>query len=283
MQSALRGVFRLRPDRWPYWLATPADACAEPNPSAQKDLESLTQVVHEARTDNGSGQAEQGDMNVQTPLEANAQLTKTGKPGVRALDYPAMPSEPLAVFYAATGDACSDCTLLQIASAAGKAECSLLGRLRGEPFKPGTAGRVSRVRSNALESCRLAPVTVIAKGGPRASTTRCRLLPSLPRFVGLGPVSWPPGGWQRWPHPGSFAPNQSGHVHATGKASPDAACSPRLRPASRAIVASMSCRCPSRAPAASLPMERRYAGHTGCRSMPPGRQQCADARLSVRA
>ncbi len=59
-------------------------------------------------------------MNVQTPLKADAQLTKTGKPGVRALNYPAMPSEPLALFYASTGDACSDCALLQIASAAGK-------------------------------------------------------------------------------------------------------------------------------------------------------------------
>ncbi|MCG1040603.1 aspartyl/asparaginyl beta-hydroxylase domain-containing protein [Mycetohabitans sp. B7] len=31
-----------------------------------------------------------------------------------------MPSEPLALFYAAMGDGCSDCALLQIASATGK-------------------------------------------------------------------------------------------------------------------------------------------------------------------
>ncbi len=49
-------------------------------------------------------------MNVETPFQADAQLT----------NYPAMPSEPLALFYAARGDVCSDCTLLQIASAAGK-------------------------------------------------------------------------------------------------------------------------------------------------------------------
>ncbi len=59
-------------------------------------------------------------MNVQTPLKADVQLAKTGKPGVRTLDYPAMPCEPLTLFYAATGDACSDCALLQIASAASK-------------------------------------------------------------------------------------------------------------------------------------------------------------------
>ncbi len=34
---------------------------------------------------------------------------------------------------------------------------------------------------------------VTARGMPRASTTMCRFDPSLPRSVGLGPVSWPSG------------------------------------------------------------------------------------------
>lgn len=50
------------------------------------DLESLTQVIHEARTDNGSSKGEQRSMNVETSLEANAQFAEAGKPGVRALD-----------------------------------------------------------------------------------------------------------------------------------------------------------------------------------------------------
>ncbi len=51
----------------------------------------------------------------------------------------------------------------------------------------------SSVDSNAIESCRLASVIVAASGMPRASTTMCRFDPSLPRSVGLVPVSWPPG------------------------------------------------------------------------------------------
>ena len=47
---------------------------------------------------------------------------------------------------------------------------------------------------NIMESCRLAPLNSTTNGTPRASTTMCRLVPSLPRSVGLGPVSWPPGG-----------------------------------------------------------------------------------------
>ena len=57
---------------------------------------------------------------------------------------------------------------------------------------------------------------------PLASTTRCRLEPSLPLSVGLGPVSWLPGGLVPMSHrcwPGS---NQSGRVRAVAPASPDA-------------------------------------------------------------
>lgn len=43
-------------------------------------------------------------MNVETTLETNAQFAETGKPGMRTLDLPAMPSEPLPAFHTATGD-----------------------------------------------------------------------------------------------------------------------------------------------------------------------------------
>lgn len=153
----------------------------------------------------------------------------------------------------------------------------------GWPFRPETAGIASSVGSNAIESCLLAPVTVMASGMPRASTTMCRFDPSFPRSVGLGPVSCPPGGWAHWQHQGSPVPNQSGRVHATGEASPHAVAPTRLLPASLVGVASMSCRCRNPVPAAGLPMGCPFAGHTRCRSVLRGRQLCADGRLWVRA
>ncbi len=145
--------------------------------------------------------------------------------------------------------------------------CSLTGRLWDWPFSPDTAGIASTVCSNAVESCRLAPVTVTASGMPRASTTMCRFDPSLPRSVGLGPVSSPSGGLKRWPHQGSLVPNRSGRVHAVGAALPDAVGPIHLQRASRVAGASMSCRCRNRVPAAGLPMGCPFAGHTGCRSV----------------
>lgn len=136
-------------------------------------------------------------MDVETPLEANAQFAEAGKPGVRTLDHPAVSSQPFLAFYAAPGNARRDPSLFQVLPAAGKVvalvRMQFVRAFAGRPFRPGTAGIASTVRSNAIESCRLAPVTVIARGTPRASTTRCRFVPSLPRSVGLGPVSWPPG------------------------------------------------------------------------------------------
>jgi hypothetical protein len=55
-------------------------------------------------------------MNVEAPLETNAQFAEGGKPGMRALDHPAMPSEPLLAFHAATGDTCRYAALLQVTS-----------------------------------------------------------------------------------------------------------------------------------------------------------------------
>lgn len=43
--------------------------------------------------------------------------------------------------------------------------------------------------------CLLAPLTKTTNGIPWASTTMCRLEPSLPLSVGFGPDSSPPGAW----------------------------------------------------------------------------------------
>src|SRR3989475_3548225 len=81
---------------------------------------------------------------------------------------------------------------------------------------------------------------------PLASTTMCRLEPSLPLSVGFGPVSWPPGGLVPRSHqcwPGS---NRFGHVHASESAWLGAAAPRHQRHSSRADAASKSCRCRSR-------------------------------------
>src|SRR3954470_1987463 len=49
----------------------------------------------------------------------------------------------------------------------------------------------SRVASSSLKSGTLAPATATPRGSPRASVTTERLVPSLPRSVGLGPVFFP--------------------------------------------------------------------------------------------
>ncbi|MGF6472787.1 hypothetical protein QFZ89_008038 [Paraburkholderia youngii] len=77
-------------------------------------LEPLTQIINEARADNGSSQGKQSTMNVETPFETNAQFAETGKPCMRALDHPAMPPEPLLAFHAATGNTGRDSALLQV-------------------------------------------------------------------------------------------------------------------------------------------------------------------------
>lgn len=148
-------------------------------------------------------------MNIEAPREANPELAESREPGMPALDHPTMPPELLATFDTAASNTDLDVALSQIASATSKV-ISFVGVQFGRPFarlpfRPGTAG----MASNAIESCRLAPVIVTARGMPRASTTMCRFEPSLPRSVGLGPVSWPPGGWRRWLHPGWRAPNRS--------------------------------------------------------------------------
>src|SRR3954464_2617149 len=49
----------------------------------------------------------------------------------------------------------------------------------------------SSVSSSSLKSGTLAPSTAKTTGTPRASVTTERLVPSLPRSVGLGPVFFP--------------------------------------------------------------------------------------------
>ncbi|MDR8737388.1 hypothetical protein FEP94_04140 [Burkholderia pseudomultivorans] len=98
-------------------------------------------------------------MNVETSLEANAQFAEAGKPGVRALDHPAMPSQPFLAFYSAPGNARRDPSLFQVLPAAGKVVA--LVRMQFVRAFAGLAAqaRYRRYRINrALECHRIMPV-----------------------------------------------------------------------------------------------------------------------------
>lgn len=78
--------------------------------------------------------------------------------------------------------------------------CRWAGRARGQPRGPRTRRTASSTGSNMRQSCRLAGLSFTASGVPRRPTRTCRLVPSRPRSVGLGPVSAPPfgRGARRW-------------------------------------------------------------------------------------
>lgn len=49
--------------------------------------------------------------------------------------------------------------------------------------------RASSRSASCFMSVRLAPEMTVASGTPRPSVSRCRLVPHLPRSVGLAPVA----------------------------------------------------------------------------------------------
>ncbi len=60
-------------------------------------------------------------MNIKAPLDANTELAEPRESGLRALDDPTMPSEPLATFYTTTDNTRLDASLPQITPATSKA------------------------------------------------------------------------------------------------------------------------------------------------------------------
>ena len=53
---------------------------------------------------------------------------------------------------------------------------------------------LSKTASASFMSVRFAALRTTPRGAPRRSSSRCRLVPSLPRLVGSGPVASPPRG-----------------------------------------------------------------------------------------
>ncbi|SDE50475.1 hypothetical protein SAMN05421548_15910, partial [Paraburkholderia lycopersici] len=136
-------------------------------------------------------------MNVETTLETNAQFTETGKLRMRALDYPAIPAEPLLTFHATAADTGRDAALPQVTTAA----CKVIAFVRMQLAR--TFARLSvqaRYRRNgiqrALECHRIVPVGTRDRDGQRNAARIYDDVPFRPELAPVcrvGAVSWPPG------------------------------------------------------------------------------------------
>lgn len=118
-------------------------------------------------------------MDIQLSFKADSQLAKACKPAVRPLHHPPVFAQPLAALNASSGNPANDAPLPQVGSASLEV-VAFVGVHLGWSF-----------------TCRFTPLNKITRGMPLAFTTMCRLEPSLPLSVGLGPVSWPLGAWYR--------------------------------------------------------------------------------------
>ncbi len=133
-------------------------------------------------------------MNVETPLEANAQFAETGKPGMCAFDYPPMPSKPFLAVHAAACDAGRDATLLQVTPTASKI-VALVRMQLARAF----AGPAIQVRhrwndiKRGLECHRIVPVRAGDRNGQRNASPIYDDVPFRPE---LAPVRWVGAGFR---------------------------------------------------------------------------------------
>ena len=85
--------------------------------SAVQHLERLTKRVQLTHTDDTARQGKQRDMNVDTTLEAGAQLAKGRQPGMCALDHPAMTTQPVIALDAAPRDTALNASTFEVSTA----------------------------------------------------------------------------------------------------------------------------------------------------------------------
>jgi hypothetical protein len=196
-------------------------------------------------------------MNVGSTFVASGEASEGMKPSEGAFDDPAVSSESLTRFDATTGDARHDPRIRHPARqktwSYALSACSLRGRRRGRPRGRRMLGILSSIGCSMFDSWALAGVSSIASGTPLPSTIRCCLVPSFPRSVGFGPVSWPPLLLARSTHRAPLATTQSDRLHPARRVEPGAAGPTLQPPANRATAASTSCRSRTPFPAASTP------------------------------
>ncbi|VWD33112.1 transposase Tn3 family protein [Burkholderia lata] len=226
-------------------------------------------------------------MNIETTFEANAKFAKPGDPSMRAFDDPTMPSEPLAAFHAATGDTSLDASLLQIAPAA--SEVVALVRMQLSRAFARLAAQARHCRDSVqrgLECHRVVSIGARDRDGQWDTASVYGDVPfrselSSIRRVGAGFLA--PRGLETLA-PSRLARSQSiwscsrnrRSISKCNRAHTPATCQSRRR---RQHVIPL----PKQAPAASLPMDYRFAAHIGCRSALRGHQSCDVDRLWVTA
>ena len=148
---------------------------------------------HVPEADDGSGEHGQRQIGAMHLLVSNQQLAKAREPRVRNLDHPApraLALGALLAFFATRAHmwgvvAIEHLLLGDCANEAGVGAQVLAGtrRHRRSRLQRGRPGW----RTNWLTSCRLAAVTMIDSGTPRASTSNIRLLPFFSPVRGVGP------------------------------------------------------------------------------------------------
>src|ERR1700691_4604399 len=129
-------------------------------------------------------------------------------------------------------------------------------------------GILSSIGCNMLHSWALAGVSSTASGTPLPSTIRCCFVPSFPRSVGFGPVSWPPLLLAHSTHRAPLATSRSDRLLQARRAEPGAVAPTRPLSANRVAAASTSCRNRTPSPAASTPTRSPSGARTGSQSAP---------------
>lgn len=83
-------------------------------------------------------------MSIKRTLEANAQLAEADKPGMRALDHPEMPAEPVVLLDAAASDPRADASLAQVLPTACEVVSLICMTLVGAASRTTTESRHAR-------------------------------------------------------------------------------------------------------------------------------------------
>ena len=123
------------------------------------DLERLSKRSKSPNTDDAARQGKQRDMNVDVALEASTQLAKGSQPGVRALDDPAMTTEPVIALDTTPGNTRRDAQLAQVGAATRKV-IALVGMqlVRPSPGPTAIAAHRRQGIDQLLEHYRVMPI-----------------------------------------------------------------------------------------------------------------------------
>ncbi len=211
-----------------------------------------------------------GVMDVGASLVADGEASEPVDPGEAALDDPAMVPELLAALHTSPCNSVLDApTTARLAAPASIVDLVRVQPVGSAPWSTllasdGGHGVDQLLEGHAVVDCWR------RSGGRRAgrherSVIRWRLVPGLPRSVGLGPVASPPS-WRQWTScPGRRGSSRCGPRRAAVAAARGADDPRHPPPASRAACASRSP--PSRIPfpAAASPRGCPCTARTGCR------------------